>query len=217
MAKITGALLASPLTSPSALARDGRTPVWAATGGRFMRALGPGSVASILKIALDCAYLVLLVAQAITLILIIGVLVALPFLSSLHGGHFNFDGHPEDLAMLLGRWPSVEAVLFTGGLYLAALIVIVNRLRRVFETLTVGDPFRPENVGRLRTVGLSLIALEVVGYLFRLAAQWATFDLDSGVKFSISLSGWFAILAVFVLAEVFREGARLRSDAELTI
>ncbi len=30
-------------------------------------------------------------------------------------------------------------------------------------------------------------------------------------------SGWLAILVVFVLAEVFREGARLRGDAELTI
>ncbi len=182
-----------------------------------MRALGPGSVASILKIALDCAYLVLLVAEAILILLIIGVLIALPFLSNLHGGHFNFDGHPEDLAMVVRRWPSVEAMLFTGGLYVGALIVIINRLRRVFETLTQGDPFRPQNVGRLRVVGLALIALEVIGHLFRLSTQWATFQLDNGVHLSVNLSGWFAILAVFVLAEVFREGARLRSDAELTI
>ena len=36
---------------------------------------------------------------------------------------------------------------------------------------------------------------------------------DAGV----SLTAWFAVLVVFVLAEVFREGARLRREAELTI
>ena len=30
-------------------------------------------------------------------------------------------------------------------------------------------------------------------------------------------TAWFAVLVVFVLAEVFREGARLREEAELTI
>ena len=30
-------------------------------------------------------------------------------------------------------------------------------------------------------------------------------------------TAWFAVLVVFVLAEVFREGARLRRDSELTI
>ena len=68
-----------------------------------MRALGPGSVASILKIALDCAYLVLLVAEALIALMAIGVLIALPFLSNLHGGHFNFDGHTQDLAVIARR------------------------------------------------------------------------------------------------------------------
>ena len=33
----------------------------------------------------------------------------------------------------------------------------------------------------------------------------------------LSLTAWFSVLVVFVLAEVFREGARLRREAELTI
>ena len=33
----------------------------------------------------------------------------------------------------------------------------------------------------------------------------------------LNLTTWFAVLVVFVLAEVFREGARLRREAELTI
>jgi hypothetical protein len=34
---------------------------------------------------------------------------------------------------------------------------------------------------------------------------------------SINLTTWFAVLVIVVLAEVFREGARLRGEAELTI
>ena len=37
------------------------------------------------------------------------------------------------------------------------------------------------------------------------------------VRPDFSLTSWFSVLVVFVLAEVFREGARLRREAELTI
>jgi hypothetical protein len=36
-----------------------------------------------------------------------------------------------------------------------------------------------------------------------------------GEDFNLTI--WFAVLVVLVLAEVFREGARLRREAELTI
>jgi hypothetical protein len=182
-----------------------------------MRALGPGSVASLLKIALDCAYGVLWLAVAGVVIAMIGSILLMPFIQSASHGVITLDGHQRDIGLYLRRWPAFEALLFSAGLYIGALIVIINRLRRVFETLTQGDPFRPENVGRLRVVGLSLFALEVIGYFVRMAAIWLAPESGDHFTLSISLSGWFAILAVFVLAEVFREGARLRSDAELTI
>ena len=182
-----------------------------------MRALGPGSVASLLKIALDCAYVVLWLVLVALAVAMVGTLLVMPFIQNAGHGVITVNGHPEDVGMVLHRWPALEAFLFACALYMGALIVITNRLRRVFETLTFGDPFRPENVGRLRVVGISLIALEAVGYLIRMTVLWLAPESGANVHFSISLSGWFAILAVFVLAEVFREGARLRSDAELTI
>ena len=182
-----------------------------------MRALGPGSVASLLKIALDCAYVALWLVGGALVVFMIGSLLVMPFIQNVGHGVVTLNGRPEDVGLLLHRWPALEAFLFSSALYIGALIVITNRLRRVFETLTRGDPFRPENVGRLRVVGASLIGLEAVGYLIRMSVQWLAPEAGDGIHFSISLSGWFAILAVFVLAEVFREGARLRSDAELTI
>ena len=182
-----------------------------------MRALGPGSVASLLKIALDCAYVALWLVLGALLVFMVGSLLVMPFIQTAGHGVVTLDGHPEDVALLLHRWPALEAAVISSALYIGALIIITNRLRRVFETLTQGDPFRPENVGRLRVVGVSLIALEAVGYLIRMSVLWLAPEAVDSIRFSISLSGWFAILAVFVLAEVFREGARLRSDAELTI
>ncbi len=179
-----------------------------------MRALGPGSVASLLKIALDVAYVVLWIAVGAVCLALVGL--SLPFLGAVHGSG-TLNGHPEDLADLVRRWPAMAAFLVAVGLYVLALGLIVNRLRRVFETLIQGDPFRPANVRRLRVVGLSLIGLEAIGYLVRMALIWLAPEGRESISLSISLSGWFAILAVFVLAEVFREGARLRSDAELTI
>lgn len=181
-----------------------------------MRALGPGSVASLLKIALDCAYWVLVLTAAVMVCVLVGFLIALPFLNGVHGGNFNLDGKGVTLGELLRRWPAIELLILTATLYVAALVVILNRLRRVFETLTQGDPFRPENVGRLRVIGLSLIGLEVIGGLVRLASAWLLPE-HSTIRLGLNFTGWFAILSVFVLAEVFREGARLRSDAELTI
>jgi hypothetical protein len=94
--------------------------------------------------------------------------------------------------------------------------VIIERLRRIFGTLTAGDPFHPDNVRRLRVIGLMLAGLELVRYLLWIVGASLLPDIDR-VESEFSLTAWFSVLVVFVLAEVFREGARLRREAELTI
>ena len=107
-----------------------------------------------------------------------------------------------------------------GVLYILGTIVIVGRLRALFAALTAGDPFHPDNVAHLRIIALSLAALEVGQYA---AAAIATFAHLSpthgspGGNWSFNPTVWFGVLVISVLAEVFREGARLRREAELTI
>jgi hypothetical protein len=182
-----------------------------------MRTIGPGSVASLLKIALDIAYAVLWAGLIMVSLAFIALLLSLPFVAGAAHGTVMIDGQPQDLSGIVRRWPALAAFLLSVDAYVLVLGYIINRLRRVFETLVVGDPFRPANVRRLRTVAIALIALEVGGYFARLSLAWMLPELSERVTYGISLSSWFAILAVFVLAEVFREGARLRGDAELTI
>ena len=177
----------------------------------MIRALGPGSVSSFLKVILDVFYVVLWIFGFIFAGVILGLLL------------ISFD--PQVLpapilshAEILGHTPGLAAAVRLAGaeLSLICVLVIVQRLRRVFGAMTAGDPFHPDNVRRLRVIALMLALIEINDYVFGALDR---FVLGSHVKtaFSLNLTAWFAVLVIVVLAEVFREGARLRRDAELTI
>ena len=189
-----------------------------------MRALGPGSVSSFLKVILDVVRWVLMISVSAVTVAIIAVLL-LSFSPELLGSGIDVgDIHVK------GAWmgPIAAAALLAADLYLAGAIVIVGRLRKIFQTLIAGDPFHPDNVRRLRVIGIALAALEVGRNLFAGVATMIahllgfkhTEGLHSGalhVGGGVHLTTWFSVLVIVVLAEVFREGARLRGEAELTI
>jgi hypothetical protein len=181
-----------------------------------MRTLGPGSVSSFLKVVLDVFYVGLWVALGALLVGGVAILIFQPLASG--AVNINLDGvNPGTVSDLIDKPPVLAGLIFVIAAYIGVLIVVLNRLRRVFETLIVGDPFRPQNVARLRIVGFALIALEALGYIVHRATDMIVRAHAHGFSLSVNLTGWFAILVVFVLAEVFREGARLRQDADLTI
>jgi hypothetical protein len=101
-------------------------------------------------------------------------------------------------------------------LYLVGGIIVVDRLRNIFRTLIGGDPFHPDNARRLRIIGAALAVLELGRYA---VAAWTRLMFHGAfhISGSVSLTTWFAVLVIVVLSEVFREGARLRGEAELTI
>jgi hypothetical protein len=175
-----------------------------------MRALGPGSVSSFLKTILDVVSVALVIgaAGAAALTIAVAILAADPTLLD--------PAVTADLAAqgLIGA-PGL-LLLAAAFVYLGGVLIIISRLRRIFATLTAGDPFRPENVGRLQLVGVMLAALELGRYPYALLSQWIGSG-GPGARFGFNPTAWFAVLVVFVLAEVFREGARLRREAELTI
>jgi len=177
-----------------------------------MRALGPGSVSSFLKIILDVIYVGLWVWVALLAVFTVVVLL-LSFNPELITAKLHIGGSADQL---IDKGPLFAGALAAWALLSGGWMVIVERLRRIFATLTAGDPFHPDNVRRLRVVGLVLAALEIGHYIFSALAHWLAPEAkDVGGGFS--LSAWFPVLVVFVLAEVFREGARLRREAELTI
>ena len=180
-----------------------------------MRTLGPGSVSSLLKIVLDVIHVVLWLAVFGASVAIVAILLLSAKPALLAG--VSFDG-----MNLTSPWvaPVAVAALLGAAVYVAGAILIVGRLRRIFQTLIGGDPFHPDNARRLRVIGIALAALEVwryfaSGLLHLVARGHVPAQLMNGG--GVSLTAWFAVLAIVVLAEVFREGARLRGEAELTI
>lgn len=175
-----------------------------------MRALGPGSVSSFLKVILDVVYFALWIAVGAMALAIVAALL-FSFNPDLLGD-ITISPATEEVA---NKGPLLAGMLVAFELSLVGVLVIVDALRRIFVTLTAGDPFHPANVNRLRLIGLMLAALELGRYLV-----WgvsARMPLVNRVEPNFSLTAWFSVLVVFVLAEVFREGARLRREAELTI
>jgi hypothetical protein len=175
-----------------------------------MRAMGPGSISSVLKTLLDGVYVLVWVG-----VVGAGALSLLALLLSFNPALMGRLAGSEAAMEVVMRGPVLAGGLAVAGLSLVGVLVIVDRLRRIFETLRAGDPFHPDNVRRLRVVGLTLAGLELVRYFV-----WALGSRLPGVEKvepRFSLTAWFSVLVVFVLAEVFREGARLRREAELTI
>lgn len=110
------------------------------------------------------------------------------------------------------------------GLYLAVIL----QLRRIFTSLTSGQPFLRANVRSLRNIGWLIIA----AMLFEHASEWA---LVSVMQSTLTLAGQtprvpiefiledirlerlFVGATLLVLAEIFRIGAGLQEEQNLTV
>ena len=122
----------------------------------MMRALGRGSVSSLLKAVLDVFHVALIAAAAVLTLGIVIVLL-LSFRPDLLASET-----PIEALRLTGPWIGPLAALALLGLdvYVGGAIVIVDRLRRIFLSLIDGDPFRPANVRRLNVIAATLAILE---------------------------------------------------------
>jgi hypothetical protein len=180
-----------------------------------MRALGPGSVSSFLKIGLDVTYFVTIGITAVLTVVMAIALIALSFVPEIPARIADRLDIAGDVTpgRIIALGITVAAYV---GLYLGALITILSRLRRVFATLIAGDPFQPDNIPRLRLIGFVLAGMELARYALN-ALLLAIAPAMGWEINGFNVTVWFSVLVVFVLAEVFREGARLRREAELTI
>lgn len=177
-----------------------------------LRTLGPGSVSSLLKIALDVAYVLLMIITAVLLLVFVAA-IFIP-VSQYNVTFTNDEGgtqQPLTRALVLFGVGAVSA-------YFGGFLLILRNLRVIFRTLTQGDPFQPGNVSRLRQIGLILAVVTGGVWLVQglIAARLAPGVMDPQGLGEL-LTPVFSVLVVFVLAEVFREGARLRRESELTI
>ena len=173
-----------------------------------MRFLGPRSISSLLKTALDVVYYGLYVL--IFLVIVVAVcLLSVPNLASEVVRRLNI---ASDLSAT-----SMAVMFIAFGLSLGRYLLVMHWTRRIFQTLAEGDVFHPDNTTRLRWIGFGLGALEIFGYMVRFVAS-GVFHLHFEPIYGLrAVTTWFSVLVVFVLAEVFKEGARLRKEVDHTI
>ncbi|RZJ27964.1 MAG: DUF2975 domain-containing protein [Brevundimonas sp.] len=111
-------------------------------------------------------------------------------------------------------------ILFAVGAvtaYLGGFTLILRHLRWIIRTLRMGDPFQPANVSRLKQIGIILAVVTGGAWIGQtLVSRLVRGELEPPSVFDL-ITPAFSVLVVFVLAEVFREGARLRRESELTI
>jgi len=177
----------------------------------MVRTLGPRSISSFLKISLDVVFVLLAIG-----LIALGVLALLSAIGM---------ANPDFLANW--RYPWGDTVLAKSPTRVAGLLYlcigelcslgIVSQFRKIFVTLTKGSPFVAENARRLRMIGLFLVVLEGARIAIAALLTWVIHSRSPFVEREINFTALFAIGALFVLAEVFEEGVRMKKDLELTI
>jgi hypothetical protein len=192
-----------------------------------MKALGKGSIASLVRTGLQIAWIVLWALALGLLAAGVGYVLLLVLQQT---GMIPPDAEilellaptEENPAGLI--WPVALPYFLIGAVSLGGALVIVSRLGKLFDGFSSGEPFRKDNAQHLRAIWVAMLVVEICRYLLMalMGALLTVFGPQNGVgvqriELSIDLSTWGSILILIVLAEVFREGARLKEEQELTI
>lgn len=129
-------------------------------------------------------------------------------------------------SILLGAGGSVDLGARTSGMrwlmvlgvvMAVAIHMLLRALGRIIATVSTGDPFIADNAARLRTIGWSLLTLQLLDAPAALIAHGFPALGSAAPDGGVSPAGWLAVLMAFVLARVFVVGARMRDDLEGTV
>ncbi len=96
--------------------------------------------------------------------------------------------------------------------------VVFGELSRIVESVRVGESFTSQNAGRLKTIAWALLALELLHIgVVAIASAVSSAGVPLRISGDFSITGWLAILLLFVLAQVFGEGSRMSEDLAGTV
>jgi hypothetical protein len=189
---------------------------------QLSRPLGKRSLSSGLAIALKIARVLLSIGFAFSAV---AAVVGIP-LSILVARHvvnpnvLNGPGHN-----VLATWTVAVPLITYDVIATGGALLIVRRLERVFASFVANDPFARDNAAHLRAIWVILVVIEVARFLgfalehllTQIYAASAGVDFPRTLEDPIDLVRLFVIFVVLIMAEVFRQGALLRDESELTV
>jgi hypothetical protein len=152
----------------------------------------------------------------IVLNVLMGLAILLLLLASLVAEQWVMTGLGIGDAPRLGLGARLIMVI---GIFAAPLThLVLIRLEAIVATVRAGDPFVAGNVSRLQQIAWAVLGLELlhlgVGVVREfVSSESVRLDLD----WSFSLAPWLAVLLLFVLAQVFDHGTRMRDELEGTV
>ena len=137
----------------------------------------------------------------------------------------SFAVEPAVIGALSRRFGAgASAILHDARLVMALSIatipaawLILTRLLAILRTVEAGDAFVAENGDRLRTMGWALLAMQIFDLGYGYLAVRVSENSGEYLGWSFSVSGWLAVLLVFVLARVWTQGAAMRDELEATV
>ena len=112
-----------------------------------------------------------------------------------------------------GMLAAVRAVMVIAILVVPFAHLLLTRLAAIVETVGAGDPFVPSNAQRLKTIAWCLLAVQ----LLDLGFGAISFAVEPAFGWSFALTGWLAIILLFVLARVFEYGTGMRDELAGTV
>lgn len=121
---------------------------------------------------------------------------------------------PGNAGLMLG----MRLIMVVGLISVPLAHVVLTRLKAIVETVGAGDPFVAGNAARLQRIAWALLGLELLHLAAGAIAAAVSSPADPlDIDWSFSVTGWLAVLLLFVLARVFESGARMREDLEGTV
>lgn len=139
-------------------------------------------------------------------IAVIGVIAITP-------GHFGLD--PETFTVRF-EGEAIRLQLFLLCLQMVGMIVILMQLRAILKTVTQDEPFARENVRHLSIIAFVIAGLAIIEPVIILMS-WAFLGNYGTTDWEFDLGEVVFALMIFVLAQVFAEGSRLREEEKMTI
>jgi phage-related protein len=135
-------------------------------------------------------------------------------------------------AELMGEIAKAGAPAMSAGLIIAAMLIVIGllylawrffkELLGIINSVADGEPFHPDNADRLSRMGWITVIAQVAMLPIAGIAAWLDQYMDKVVSHfhvdsSVDFEGVLLTLILFILARVFREGARMREELEGTV
>lgn len=122
---------------------------------------------------------------------------------------------PSGSNATLFLWGRVVMVIGIGSVPFT--YIVLTRLLAIVDTVRLGDPFVAGNAARLKTMAWALLGLELLHLVVVAVAVGPLSNTQLHLDWSFSVTRWLAVLLLFVLAQVFDDGARMRDDLKGTV